>query len=315
MSASPVVMARIGGGRRALKRVLGRDGGTAWAFLLPITLVMVGLIAYPFISAIVLTFQEKSVGSPAKWVGLQNYIDLFSGAEVGEIFRTAVFNSIWYVGVAIGGKFVLGMAQALLLNENFPARNIVRALFFLPWAIPSLIVALTWKWIYTGTQVGLLNILLIQTGLSTDLVQWLGNPEFAMWSILVVVIWQGTPFWSMMFLAGLQSISPELYEAASIDGANVFQRFRNVTLPSLSNVIAITCMMSTIWTSNSINYVYILTGGGPGGATMIFPMLAYEVGIVSGSRLGMGAAIALCFFPFFLVLIYLLSKRMLADER
>ena len=145
--------------------------------------------------------------------------------------------------------------------------------------------------------------------------QWLANPDIAMWSVLLVVVWQGTPFWSMMFLAGLQSISPELYEAAAIDGANVFQRFRHVTLPSLSNVIAITCMMSTIWTANGINYVYILTGGGPGGATMIFPMLAYEVGIVSGSRLGMGAAIALCFFPFFLVLIYFLSKRMLASDR
>ena len=240
MSANPTVLTQTSKGKRALKSLLGRDGAAAWLFLIPIMFVMVGLIAYPFFSAIILTFQEKSVGSPAKWVGFQNYIDLFSGTEVGDMFRTSLLNSIWYVGVAIGGKFVIGMAQALLLNEAFPARNIIRAIFFLPWAIPSLIVALTWKWIYAGTQVGLLNILLIQTGLSTDLTQWLANPDIAMWSVLLVVIWQGTPFWSMMFLAGLQAISSEQYEAAAIDGANVAQRFRHVTLPGLSNVIAIT---------------------------------------------------------------------------
>jgi multiple sugar transport system permease protein len=134
-------------------------------------------------------------------------------------------------------------------------------------------------------------------------------------SVLVVVVWQGTPFWSMMFLAGLQAISGELYEAAAIDGANVFHRFWHITLPGLENVIVITCMLSTIWTANGINYVYILTGGGPANATMVFPMLAYQIGIAGAQRLGMGAAIALCFFPFFLVLIYFLSRRMLSSNQ
>ncbi len=301
--------------RFSARQVLGRDWAAAYLFLVPAMLVLVGLIAYPFFSAILLTLQDKNVGEPGKWVGLQNYVDLLTGAEVGNVFKLAITNTILYTVVAIGGKFVLGMAQALLLNESFPGRMLMRGIFFLPWAIPSLIVGLTWKWMYAGTQAGLLNLLLIQTGLNNDLIQWLANPDLAMWSVLVAVIWQGTPFWSMMFLAGLQAISGELYEAAGIDGASVFQRFWHITLPGLENVMVITCMLSTIWTANSINFVYILTGGGPANATMTFPMLAYQIGIAGAQRLGMGAAIALVFFPIFLVMIYFLSRRMLASEQ
>jgi len=310
-SSARVTPAKRGSSAR---RILGRDWSAAWFFLLPTLVVLIFLIAYPFFSAILLTFQDKTVGGPARWVGLQNYVDLLTGAEMAGLFGLAVWNTIVYTGVAIAGKAVLGMAQALLLNESFPGRNLMRGVFFLPWAIPSLIVGLTWKWIYAGTQVGLLNILAFKLGLTEDLIQWLANPDITMASVLVVVIWQGTPFWSMMFLAGLQAISSELYEAAAIDGANVFQRFRHITLPSLENVIVITCMLSTIWTANSINYVYILTGGGPANATTTFPMLAYNVGIAGAQRLGMGAAIALLFFPAFLILIYFLSKRMLASN-
>jgi ABC-type sugar transport system permease subunit len=135
-----------------------------------------------------------------------------------------------------------------------------------------------------------------------------------MWSVVLAASWAGMPFWAMMFLAGLQAIPAELYEAASIDGANVFQRFWHITLPSLSNVAAITFMLSAIWTANSLNFIYILTGGGPGDATMIFPMLAYELGIKT-QRLSMGATVPLIFFPLFLILIYFLTKRMLTTQR
>ena len=299
--------------RQRVDQVLGRDWETAWPFLVPTLIVIVGLVGYPFVSAILLTFQDKTVGSEAVWIGLKNYQDLLSGTEIGNLFRTTILNSILYTGVAIGAKLVLGLAQALILNEAFPARNLVRGLLFLPWAIPSLIVALTWKWIYNGTQVGLLNMIQLKLGLSDDLIQWLGNPDIAIWAVILVAIWQGTPFWTMNILAGLQSIPADMYEAAAIDGANIVQRFRHITLPGLENVLAITCMLSTIWTANGINYVYILTGGGPANSTMIFPMLAYEIGIAGAQRLGMGATIGLFFFPFFLVLIYFLSKRMLQD--
>lgn len=299
--------------RRRLDKALGRDWATAWPFLVPTLIVIIGLVGYPFVSAILLTFQDKTVGADAVWVGLRNYEDLLSGSEIGDLFRITIVNSIVYTAVAIGAKLVLGLAQALILNEAIPARNIMRGLLFLPWTIPSLIVALTWKWMYNGTQVGLLNMVQLKLGLSQDLIQWLSNPDIAMWAVVLVAIWQGTPFWTMNILAGLQSISAEMYEAAAIDGANIIQRFRHITLPGLENVLAITCMLSTIWTANGINYVYILTGGGPANATMIFPMLAYEIGIAGAQRLGMGATIGLFFFPFFLVLIFLLSRRMLQD--
>ena len=297
------------------RRALGRDWASAWLFLAPCLVVLVGLIAYPFFSAILLSFQAKLVGSPGAWVGLQNYYELLFGRDLSATFYQAVRVSIVYTAAAQVMKLVLGMAMALLLHEQFPGRMFMRGLFFIPWAIPTLIAGLTWKWMYDGTQIGLLNMLGLRLGLTSELVQWLGNYNLALWSVVVAVVWASTPFWAMMFLAGLQAISSELYEAAEIDGADVFQRFRNITLPGLAPIIIITAMLSTIWTANSINFVYILTGGGPANATMIFPLLAYQVGVAGAQRLGMGATISIFFFPIFLVMIYFLTKRMLAEDR
>jgi multiple sugar transport system permease protein len=276
---------------------------------------MVGLIAYPFVSAILLSFQAKLVGSPGVWVGLQNYSDLLFGRDLSAQFLQSVRVSILFTVVAIAIKFVLGMSMALLLHEQFPGRMYVRALFFLPWAIPGLIAGLTWKWMYDGSAVGLLNMLALQLGLSHDLIQWLANYNLALWAVTIAVVWASTPFWAMMLLAGLQAIPSELYEAAEIDGAGVFGRFRHVTLPGLANILVITAMLSTIWTATSINFVYVLTNGGPAGATMTFPMLAYQIGVAGAGRLGTGATISLIFLPVFLVMIYFLTKRMLASER
>ncbi len=300
--------------RLTLRHTLGPDWVSAWLFLLPCLIVLIGLVAYPFFSAILLSFQAKVVGAPGTFVGLQNYVDLIVGRDLSAQFLQSVKVSILFTGVAQVCKFILGMSMALLLNEHFRGRTFVRALFFLPWAIPTLIVGLTWKWMYDGSQVGLLNMLVLQLGIRHDLVQWLGDYNLALWAVIVAVVWASTPFWAMMFLAGLQGIPRELYEAAEIDGADVFQRFSSITLPSLMPVIIITAMLSTIWTANSINFIYALTQGGPAGATMIFPMLAYEIGIQS-QRLGMGAAISLFLLPLFLVMVIVLTRRMLAEER
>src|SRR5450631_615806 len=231
------------------RRVPGRDWAAAWLFLAPCMLVLVGLIAYPFFSAIVLSFEAKLVGSPATWVGLDNYVQLLTGRDLSEEFYQALRVTVGFTVVAIAAKLVLGMCMALLLNEPFAGRSAVRAFFFLPWAVPTLIAGLTWKWMYDGSQVGLLNMLVIRFGLSQDLVQWLGNYNLALWAVVVAVVWTSTPFFSMMLLAGLQAIPGELYEAAKIDGAGVFGRFRHVTLPSLTNVIVITTLLSSIWTA------------------------------------------------------------------
>ncbi len=299
----------------APRRALGRDWAAAWLFLAPCMLVLIGLIAYPFFSAIVLSFQAKLVGTPATWVGLDNYVQLLTGRDLSGQFYQALRVTVGFTCVAIAAKLVLGMAMALLLNEPFVGRSAVRAFFFLPWAVPTLIAGLTWKWMYDGSQVGLLNMLVIRFGLSQDLVQWLGNYNLALWAVVVAVVWTSTPFFSMMLLAGLQAIPGELYEAAKIDGAGVLGRFRHVTLPSLTNVIVITTLLSTIWTATSINLVYVLTGGGPANATMTVPLLSYEIGVAGAQRLGMGATISLVFFPVFLVMIVFLTRRMLAEDR
>jgi multiple sugar transport system permease protein len=300
--------------RSTAQRILGRDYRLAWLFLLPLLAVLLGLITYPFFSAIVLSAQRKTVGAPAEWVGLGNYRELLVGAQYSARFHKSVLVSIVYVVAAICAKFSLGMCMALLLNERFPGRAVMRAILFLPWAMPSLIVALAFRWIYEGSPSGLINMILVNQFHSKTLIQFLANPNLALWSVIVAVIWQGAPFWTMMFLAGMQSIPHELYEAAKLDGANVTQRFRFVTMPQLRPVIVITSLLSTIWTANSINFIYVLTRGGPADATMTFPMLAFDIGIVGAQQLGMAAAVSVIFFPAFIVAIFFLTKRMLASE-
>jgi multiple sugar transport system permease protein len=300
--------------RTKSERALGRDWKLAWLFLLPITVVMVGLIAYPFVSAIALSLEHKVVGGPATWVGLRNYRDLLFGEQYGATFRKSVEISVIYTALAVCIKLVLGMCMALILNEKFRGRMVMRALLFLPWAMPTLITALTWRWIYDGTPSGLLNLIRIDYFHRETLTQYLANPHLALWSVIAVVVWQGTPFYTMMFLAGMQAIPSEQYEAAAMDGANVFQRFLFITLPSLVPVIIVTALLSTIWTANSINFVFILTRGGPADATMTFPMLAYEIGIDGAKQLGTAAAVSVMFFPIFIVAIFFLTKRMLATE-
>jgi multiple sugar transport system permease protein len=180
--------------------------------------------------------------------------------------------------------------------------------------MPSLIVALAWRWIYEGTPSGMINLIRIDVFHQKTLIQFLANPDYALWSVIVATIWQGTPFWTMMLLAGMQAIPDQLYEAAAIDGANVWQRFWYVTVPQLTSVLIVTCLLSTIWTANSINFIYVLTKGGPAGATMTFPMLAFDVGVTGAKQMGMAAAISVLFFPLFIVAIYFLTKHMLSSE-
>jgi multiple sugar transport system permease protein len=296
------------------ERLLGRDWRMAWLFLAPLIVILVALIAYPFLSGIVLSLQHKVIGGPATWVGLQNYRDLLFGDQYGPTFRKTVWVSLLYTATAVAAKLCLGLCAALLLNEQFRGRSLMRGILFLPWTVPTVVVALTWRWVYDGTPSGLLNLIRIEAFRSHTLVQFLADPHLALWSVIAVVVWQGTPFYTMMFLAGLQAIPAEQYEAAAIDGAGVWQRFRYVLLPGLAATMVITVLLSTIWTANSINFVYVLTRGGPVNATMTFPMLAYDIGIAGARQLGTAAAVSVIFFPLFIVLIYFLTKRMLAPE-
>jgi multiple sugar transport system permease protein len=292
-----------------ISRFLLRDRTLGYLFLAPALLVVLCLVAYPFINAVILTFQAKTAGAPGKYIGLDNYRELLNN----PVFWRTVFNTIFYTVAAVALKFVFGLSMALVLNQERLFNNFYRSFLLIPWAIPTVISALNWRWIYDDAS-GLINNVLVRLELIDETISWLSDPNLAMFSVIAVVVWQGTPFFTMGFLAGLQSISKELYEAAEIDGASVVQQFWHITIPCLSPIIVTVVMLSTILTSAGIQFVLILTAGGPADRTMIFPMLSYAYALGGAQRLGMGATVSLFFFPAFVILIYFLTRRML-DEK
>lgn len=293
----------------AIARVLGRDWALAYTLLAPAMAILVGLIAYPFVMAIVMSFQQKSIGGEAQFVGFQNFQALLSD----PVFHKAVVNSIVYTVTGVGCKFLLGLTSALILHGLTRYRDLFRVLLILPWSAPVVVGAFTWRWMLDDMS-GVINYSLWKLGVIDWPIAWLARPDLALWAVIVVMIWQGTPFYTLNFMAGLSAIDSSLYEAAAIDGAGAVQRFFYVTLPGLRNVIVVTLLLSAIWTSNNLQFVFILTQGGPLNATQIFPMLSYTAAIRTG-QLGMGAAIALAFVPFLAPLIVVLTRRLLQGEK
>jgi multiple sugar transport system permease protein len=303
-----------GVGAPARVSVLGREWRLAYLMTLPVVAVIVGLIAYPLAYAVWLSLQDIKIGGVGTFIGLGNYSKLLfdSTARVNAEFWNSVRVTAVFVAGAMAGKFIIGMTTALILNAQIRARNFFRALLFLPWAIPAIVGAYSWKWIYNDIN-GVLNTLLQQLGLIDRPILFLADPGIAIWALLAAVVWQGSPFWTMTFLAGMQAIPSEMYEAAEIDGASTFRSFWSITLPNLGSVIVVTLMLSAIWTTNSIQFPYILTNGGPGNATTTFALLALTQGLRTYD-LGIAATITLIFFPIFAVMIYFLTRRMLRLE-
>lgn len=285
-----------------------RSGLQAYIFLSPLLVVLVGFAAYPLLDGIWTSFTSRGIGRAGTFVGLDNFTRLGND----PVFRIALINSFLLTVGAVAAKLVLGLAAAVLLTREFPLRNLVRALAFLPWAVPGLVAALGWRWLL-DEQSGAVNASLLGLGLVDQPVDWLSDPTMGMISIGLATVWQGLPFFIMMFVGGMMTIPPELYEAAAIDGASSWTRFRHITLPSIIDVVAITAMLSTIWTFNSFNTVFVLTGGGPANRTQILPTLAYQYGL-QRSDLGQGAAVIVAVLPVFIGIIVLLTRRMLRDK-
>ena len=292
-----------------VRRLLGPDWLLGWLLVGPVFLIVMALLIYPFFDAILLSFQDRFIGKAGTWVGLQNYIDFFTNPN--SLFLRATWNTLVFTGGAILGKFALGMAMACVLNQDIPLRNIWRGLMFLPWAVPAVVTAYAWRFLFDTS--GPINGLIAEFRLRDDYLYFFNDARMAMSALLVVVIWSGTPFWTMNFLAGMQSIAHELYEAAEIDGASVWQRYWYSTLPSLKHVILVTTLLSTIWTSANLTQIFVLTGGGPNYATTTLPLLAYLVAI-PGTQLGAGAAISMMMMPAYIILVYFLTRQMLQQE-
>jgi len=292
-----------------LRRVLGPEWQLGWLMVAPVVIIVCTLLIYPFIDAILLSFQDRFIGKTGTWVGLANYAAFFADSTTPWI--KAAVTTLVVTGGAIGTKFLLGMAMACVLNQDIPGKNIFRGVMFLPWAVPAVVAAYVWRFMFDTT--GPINGAIANFGIFDDYIYFLNDARMAVPALIVVIVWAGTPFWTMNFLAGMQAISGELYEAAEIDGASTWQRFLHVTLPGLQSVITVTALLSTIWTSANLTPIFVLTNGGPNYATTTLPLLSYFVAI-PGHQLGAGAAIAMTMVPFYLILVLFLTRRMLRQE-
>ncbi len=292
-----------------LRRIFGRDAGLGYLMLVPLVIFVIGMLAYPFFYALYLSFTKKILGQAPIFIGLANYIELLTQ---DLRFRKVAFNSIIYALSAVALKLGFGMIMALVLNQPIRARGFFRGLLLLPWVMPTVVTALTWNWIFDGTF-GVLNHILLSLHLVSAPIPWLADRTMAMVALILVNAWRGFPFFGVSLLAGLQTIPQERYEAAEVDGASLFQRFRHITLPGLRGVIIVTTMLSTIWTFNDFALPMILTRTGPNDATNIFGTYTYQVGFI-GSRLGYGIAATAIMMPFLFALILFLSPMMWREE-
>ena len=288
--------------------MLPPDAGIGYLFVLPLVVLVLLLIAYPIGSAVYLSLTEKYVGYPPRFVGLKNYVELTGD----PVFRKVVWNSAVFTVASVTVKLVIGLLMALSLHKALFARRLVRGILLLPWVVPTVITALAWHWMFDALR-GFINVSLETLGLISEPIAWLGQPATAMMAVVVVNIWRGFPFFGVSLLAGLQAIPADLYEAAAVDGASATQRFRHVTLPGLRPVIFVTTLISTIFTLNDFNIVYVMTRGGPGIATHILATYTYEVGF-QALRWGRAVAVSMYLMPLVVVMIVVLARRLTRED-
>ncbi len=266
-------------------------------FMLPAGVLLLLFLTYPLGLGIWLGLTDVKIGRPGIFVGLDNYFWLFED----KIFWLSVFNTVLYTVVASIIKFGLGLWLALLLNHHVPFKAFLRAIVLLPFIVPTVLSALAFWWIY-DSQDSVISWTLIEMGLLDETIDFLGQPNNARASVIAANIWRGIPFVAITLLAGLQTISPSLYEAATIDGASEWQRFRHITFPLLTPIIAVVMTFSVLFTFTDFQLIWVMTRGGPINATHLMATLSYQRAIMGGS-LGEGAAIATAMIPFLLAAI------------
>jgi multiple sugar transport system permease protein len=300
MAVRPAPLARpapVFGRPLSLRGILEREGLFSWLMLAPGVLFLLAFVAYPFFYGIYLSLQDRPVARAGVFVGLANFVTLAHDAVFWQVTR----NMFIYASVTTVLKLGGGLAMALVMNQHFRGKNLARASLLLPFIVPTALSTIAWMWILDPTF-SVINWLLLHGGVITSGFSWLGNATLAMVSIIIVNTWRGLPFYGITLLAGLQTISPDLYEAAAIDGATTRQRFRHVTLPIIKPVLIIVTMFSVIFTFSDFQLIYALTHGGPANATQVYATYAFDLGM-TGGQLGMGAAVALSMLPALALLI------------
>jgi multiple sugar transport system permease protein len=276
--------------------------------LFPALALLFVFLTYPLGLGLYLAFTDTRIGQDGMWVGLENFESLWED----RVFWTSVTNTLLYTSLATIGKFGLGLWLALLLNNNIPFKSLIRAIVLVPWIVPTVLSALAFWWIY-DPQFSIISYVLKELGLIQGNIDFLGTPWHARFSLIAANIWRGIPFVAISLLAGLQTISPSLYEAALIDGATPWQRFRRITFPMLMPVLSVVLTFSVLFTFTDFQLVYAITRGGPVNSTHLMATLAFQRGI-PGGQLGEGAAIAVAMIPF-LVAATLLSYFGLARRK
>jgi multiple sugar transport system permease protein len=265
--------------------------------MLPALAFLLLFLAYPLGLGIWLSFTDAKIGRPGAFIGIENYEWL----QDDKIFWLAVFNTLLYTIVASAIKFGVGLYLALLLNERLPLKALIRAIVLIPFIVPTVLSAIAFWWIY-DTQFSIISWSLRHLGLITQNIDFLGDPQNARASVIFANIWRGVPFVAITLLAGLQTVSPSLYEAATIDGASSWQRFRYITYPLLTPIIAVVMTFSVLFTFTDFQLIWAMTRGGPVNATHLMATLSYQRAILGG-QLGEGAAISTAMIPFLLAAI------------
>jgi multiple sugar transport system permease protein len=283
-----------------------REGAGSWAtlaanrnwlglwFMLPAAAFLILFLAYPLALGIWISFTDARIGQSGAFIGLENY----GWLSDDQVFWLSVFNTLLYTTVASVIKFAIGLYLALLLNENMPFKAILRAIVLIPFIVPTVLSAIAFWWLFDA-QFSVISWSLRHLGVISGNIDFLGDPWNARWSVIFANIWRGIPFVAITLLAGLQTVPPSLYEAATIDGANRWQIFRHVTYPLLTPIIAVVMTFSVLFTFTDFQLIWVLTKGGPVNATQLMATLSYQRAIIAG-HLGEGAAISSAMIPFLL---------------
>ncbi len=274
--------------------------------LSPAVLATLIVVFYPMLQAGITSLYYEILWKPkaTHFIGIDNFIAIARD----PVFWASLGRTALWIGITVPLQLALGFVTALLLNQQFRWRTLARSLILIPWALPSVVIGLMWSWIY-HPQVGLLNDLLLRVGMLNSAIPWLADPDTALYSIIAALVWQGFPFFAIMILAGLQTIPANLYEAAAIDGATTWQQFVEITLPGLKSVLVTAVMLRIIWVANSMDVIYVMTGGGPGYATHTLPLYAFKR-TYSSMDFGYGSALAVTFALLLLGFIVLYLRRM-----
>lgn len=285
--------------RRLGKRIL------PYAMLSPAVLVTLTIVFLPMLQTAWMSLHEYVLFRPKefKFLGFDNFV----AALQDEVFWISLRHTVIWIGVTIPGQMLLGLATALLLNQDFRWRALARALIIIPWALPSVVIALMWVWIYDSNY-GVLNDFMLRLGMIEQAVPWLADPDLALGAIILTLTWQGFPFFAVMILAGLQSIPKSYYEAASLDGASSWRQFWHITLPGISGVLVTAVLLRTIWVANSFDVIFVMTGGGPGYATYTLPLYAF-IKARTNLDFGYGSALAVLFTFLLMGLVLLYLRR------